>query len=459
MSQQEVGVIDHETRSKYFGPANRSQYDSDLWAMVPTKTVVGTEDTGPSPSNRKRATDAPAFLQQKKNHRIGALLSIYSKIPLARNFLLRSGKPALTYGHNTEWWRGNPILRQDVLAKLARGEDIWGEDAHPEFIEELHRLAAFLDNTERSYANADTLAETKAIDESFGSWMPDVEDRLFQALQDVNADNPDCGIEDMTTIGKIISITPPSPDQPELDSQNEEEESTTQFIFLDIAIDSEGYSWANTLYDLLDHLLWSSALSLDYTFPEDAKTAVLLKPAEVLTMRFGNGGLVKPCEIPAVFYADRYMNSRKGLALHFQTQIREIKTGLRNLAWAEGERLKCTGQLCCFNLQGLSHGHDLRDCCAKMIKYAEELTERQKKNAQWRQFQRQWQKGTPYSMDDLHLIHKWSGPLEFTDEEKSDREKWEHIIQVCKNKIEEANQALIGKSKMYFAVGFMADSV
>ncbi|KAI3316909.1 hypothetical protein HD806DRAFT_516497 [Xylariaceae sp. AK1471] len=443
IKQQEVGVIDHETNSKYFGPANRSQYDSDLWAMVPTKTMVGAEDTDPSPSNRKRDTDAPAFLRQKKDHRIGALLSIYSKIPLARNFLLSSGKPALTYGHNTEWWRGQPILRQDVLAKLARGEDVWGEDAHPDFIEELHRLLAFLDNTERSYANADTIAETKAIDESFGSWMPDVEDRLFQALQDANAGNPDCGIEDMTTTGKIISIITPLPDQPEFDSQSEEEESTTQFIFLDIAIDSEGYSWANTLYDVLDHLLWSSALSLDYTFPDDAKTAVLLKPAEVLTMRFGSGGLVKPCEIPAVFYADRYMNSRRDLALHFQTQIREIKIGLKNLAWAEEERLKCTGQICCFNLQGLSHRHDLRDCCMKMIKYAEQLLERQKRDAQWRQFQRQWENSTPYSMDDLHLIHKWSGALEFTNDEKVDQEKWEHIIQMCKNKIEEASHALI----------------
>ncbi|KAF2964929.1 hypothetical protein GQX73_g8654 [Xylaria multiplex] len=439
---QEIGVIDHETNSKYFGPANRPEYDTEMWAMVPTKATVEAEATDPPPSNRKRDADAPPFLRQSKNHRLGSLLSIYSNIPLARNFLLRCGRPALTYGHNTEWWKGNPILRQDVLAKMARGEDVWGEDTHPDFIDELHRLMAFLDQSERSYANADSLAETKAIDESFGTWTPDFEERLFQALQDMSADSPGCGIEDMITTGKIMSVMTPAPDQPEPSIQNEEEESTTSFIFLDIALDFESYSRVDTMYDALDHLLWSSALSLDYTFPQDAKTAVLLKPAEVLTVRFGGVGFSKPCDIPAVFYADRYLNNRRELALHFQTQIREIKTALKKLSWAEDERVNCTGQTCAFNLQGFQYRHDVRDCCAKMIKYAQQLLEGQNKDAQWRQFEEQWQKGTPYSMDDLRLIHTWAGSQTLTDSEKIDQERWEHIIQVCQDKIEAAGRVL-----------------
>ncbi|KAI0533054.1 hypothetical protein GGR58DRAFT_138375 [Xylaria digitata] len=439
---QEIGIIDHETNSKYFGPANRSVYDTDMWAMVPTKETVEAEAADPPPSNRKRDADAPAFLRQTKNHRLGALLSIYSKIPLARNFLLRCGRPASTYGHNTEWWKGNPILRPDVLAKIARKEGAWGEDTHPDFIDELHRLMAFLDQSERSYANADSLAETKAIDESFGSWAPDVEDRLFQALQNASADSPDCGIEDMITTGKIMSVMTPTSDQPEPSVQTEEEESTTSFIFLDIALDYESYSRVDTMYDALDHLLWSSAMSLDYTFPQDAKTAVLLKPAEVLTVRFGGVGFSKPCDIPAVFYADRYMNSRRELALHFQTQIREIKTALKKLAWAEEERVNCTGQLCSFNLQGFQYRHDVRECCAKIIKYAQQLLEGQNKDSQWRQFEDQWHKGTPYSMDDLRLIHTWAGSQTLTDSEKTDQKRWEHIIRVCQDKIEEAGRLL-----------------
>ncbi|KAI8623694.1 hypothetical protein F5Y19DRAFT_350962 [Xylariaceae sp. FL1651] len=440
---QEAGVIDNETNTKYFGPANRSQYDSDQWAMVPTKAMVETEQTDPPPSNRKRDTDAPAFLRQTKDHRLGALLSIYSKIPVARNFLLRCGKPARTYGHNTEWWKGKPILKEDVLATIARQEEVWGENAHPDFVEELHRLIAFLDKSERSYGNADGLAETKAIDDSFGSWMPDVEERLFHALHIASADDPECGVEDMTTTSKIISVRPPGANQSDLDSQDEdEEESTTSFIFLDIVLDPESYSWVNTIYDALDHLLWFSALSWDYTFPDEAKSAVLLKPAEVLTMRFGSGGLVKPCEIPAVFYADRYMDDRKDLALHFQIQIREIKSGLRKLTlWSE-ERVKCTGKLGCSMLQGLNQMHDVRECCTKLIEYAERLIERQKKDARWRRFQNQWEKDMPYSMDDLRLIHTWTGPFEMTDEEKTNQERWEYIIQLAKDKIEDAHQEL-----------------
>ncbi|KAH8159148.1 hypothetical protein CIB48_g9099 [Xylaria polymorpha] len=442
ITPQEVGVVDHQTNFKYFGPANRSEYDTEMWAMVPTKANGWTEAADPPPSNRKRDTDAPTFLRQTKDHRLGSILTIYNKIPLARNFLLRCGKPAPTYGHNSEWWKGKPILRQDVLAKMATGEDVWGEDAHPDFIEELHRLMAFLDRSERNYASADNLAETKAVDENFGSWIVDVEDRLFRALADASTTSPDCGREHMTTTGKIISVMPPPPSQSEPDGQSEKEDDTTSFMFLDIALDFDSYSWVHTLYDALDHLLWSSALSLDYTFPEDAKTAVLLKPAEILTMRIGGLGLEKPCEIPAVFYADRYMNSRKDLALHFQTQIREIKEALKKLAWTEAERATCTGQICSFNVQGLDQTHDVRDCCRKMIEYAEHLLKRQKEVVQWRHFQDQWRSGTPYSMDDLRLLHTWSGPSHFTDDEKADQEKWKHIIKMCEEKIEDAGCAL-----------------
>ncbi|KAI2643621.1 hypothetical protein GGS21DRAFT_542400 [Xylaria nigripes] len=443
IAPQEVGIIPYENPPRALRASNRSNYDSDMWAVVPTKAMVESAD--PPASARKRDVDAPAFLQQTTTHRLGALLSIYSKIPLARNFLLSCGRPALAYGHNTEWWKGSPILRHEVLGKLARGEDVWGDDEHPDFIEELHRLLAFLDKSERSYASADILAKTKEIDRSFGAWPPgslDIEDRFFQALQDINAENPAQGAEHMVTTGKVVRVMPSMQNQSEPDGQNEEEESSTTFIYYDIAVDADAYSCINTLYDALDHFLWSSALSLDYSFPEGARTAVLSKPAEVLTVRFGNGGLVKPCEIPAVFYADRYLESHRELAVHFQTQIREIKNALKKLDWSKEERVTCTGQLCCFNLQGFNIGHDVRDCCTKLIQYAEQLLERQKKDAQWRHFQDQWEKGTPYSMDDLRLIHTWSSPLNLTEEEEAEKEKWEKIIEICKDKLEQAGRAL-----------------
>lgn len=422
--------------------------------MVPTKVKVEAEVADPPPSNRRRDADAPAFLRQTKDHRLGALLSIYSKIPLARNFLLRCGRPALTYGYNAEWWKGSPILAQDVLTRMARGEEIWGEDARPDFADELHRLVAFLDQSERSYASADGLAETKAIVNNFGSWAVDFEDRLFQALQDASTDGPYCGIEHMLTTGKVLPVIPPSPHQSESDGQDEEEESTTSFLFLDIALDFEGYNCVETLYDALDHLLWSSALTLENSFPHDARTMVLLKLGKVLTLRFGGAGLVKPCEIPAVFYADRYMDDRKELALHFQAQIRDIKEALKKLASLEEERVYCSGQLCGYSLQGFGQRHDVRECSTRMIKYAERLIERQRRDAQWRLFQGQWEDGTPYSMDDLRFIHTWSGPSNLTNDEEIDRGRWEYIIQICRDKIDEASSALAGKCDVFFSSFF-----
>ncbi|KAI1438279.1 hypothetical protein GGR50DRAFT_640772 [Xylaria sp. CBS 124048] len=443
ISPQEFGVIDHHPNSKILRPTNRSNYNSDMWAIVPTKAMVDSEATNPPPSSRKRDMDAPAFLRQAKTHRLGSLLSIYSKIPLARNVLLRCGKQALTYGHNTEWWKGDAILRPDVLARMAKGEDIWGEDTRPDFTEELHRLVAFLDQSDRSYASADTLTNTKAIDGSYGSWTPDVEDKFFQALQEASTENLDCGIERMITICKVISVAPPVPESSDPDVQTDEEEGPTPCIYLDISLDPDTYSCVSTLYDALDHLLWSSALSLDSSFPEGAKTAVLLKPADILTIRFGSGGLVKPCEIPAVFYADRYMDSHKELALRFQTQIREIKDAVKRLEFLKEERVTCSGQFCGFKLQGFNLGHDVRDCCLSVISYAKELLERQKKDTQWRHFQDKWEKNTPYSMDDLRLIHTWSSPVNSTDEDKANQERLEHIIEACEDKLEEAKRALI----------------
>ncbi|KAI0101562.1 hypothetical protein GGR51DRAFT_530127 [Nemania sp. FL0031] len=439
ITPQEAGVIDHETSSKYFGPANRPEYDSELWAMVPTKAAAETDPADPPASNRKRDIDAPAFLRQTKNYRMGALLSIYSKIPLARNFLLRCGGPAPTYGHNTEWWKGKPILRKDILAKMARGEDVLGEDARPDFVDELHRLVAFLDISDRSYASVDNLADTKAIDPDPGSWRSDAEDGLFRALRDIGLTTPNSGVEHMMTTGEITRVVPPPTDQSETDEQNEEEEINSPFFFLDIEIDDDSYNWVNTIYDALDHLLWSDALSLgqsERAFPHDATMAVLLKPAEVLTLRIGGSGLVKPCEIPAVFYADRYMSSRKDLAIRFQAQIHEIKRALKNLDEVEQEKVNCTGELCHFSLQGLNYRHDVRECCTEMAAQAKRLLDRQKKNAQWNHFDDQWEKGTPYTMDDLRLIHTWSGPLNLTDSENTDLEKWEHIKRVCTDKID-----------------------
>ncbi|KAI0600380.1 hypothetical protein F4775DRAFT_545592 [Biscogniauxia sp. FL1348] len=440
---QEAGIVDNDTNMKYFGPANRPQYASEQWAMVPTKASVEATKTEPAPSQRKRAPGAPAFLRQTKDHRVGAIISIFHKIPAVRNILLNCGRPSRNYGHNSEWWRGQPIFKQEHLTAMARGEELWGEEAHPDFSEELHRLVAFLDQTDRSYGTVDCLVETKPVDSTFGAWMPDVEEKLFEALKEEGSNNPDCDLDPMTTTGKLVSMMPAQAEQSTENSEDQgEDDQETSFMFLDIQLDQNVYAWVNTLYDALDGLLWQNAVLLDQTFPEDAKFAVLSKPADVVTMRFGVTGLSKPCEIPAIFYADRYMVERKDIAIRLQNQLREFRKGIQRVTRWEKARVRCKGQHNNPMFPGFDRPHDVRECLGKVISTAEYLIKRQREDAQWRYYEERWQRGIPYTMNDLRLIHTWTGPFELTPKEESDKQVWEDIISQAKDGIEQVNRDL-----------------
>ncbi|KAF3069114.1 hypothetical protein GL218_08236 [Daldinia childiae] len=440
IQRQEAGIIDNETNLKYFGPANRPEYDTEQWAMVPTKTSIDAVKADPTPSHRKRDPEAPTFLRQTKDHRVGFILSIYHKIPAVRNILLQCGNPAKNYGHNSEWWKGQPILKHEHLAAMARGESIWGDEAHPEFSEELHRLMAFLDKTERSYGTVDGLIDTKAIDPSFGSWMPDVEDKLFEAIKEEAPSNPACDLEPMTTMGTVLSCAPVQSEEllPEGDADSwGDEEQDTPFIFLDLALDHEQYQWVNTFYDALDNLLWTHALALDHSFPEDSNYAVLSKPAEIMTIRLNGTGLVKPCEVPAVLYVDRYMRDRKDLGLKFQTYMRLAKKKLRLYDLLEASLVRCHGQHC-QKVNGLGNGpHDLFACLNGIMKHSERMMQSQIRAAQWRYHYDRMEEGLGLGLGDLYDIHTWSGPYTFLPEEEERMKKWTSVVDECREKLEE----------------------
>jgi hypothetical protein len=156
---QESGVTN--TNEVRFGPATRNEYETSNWAMVPMgKSAVREILNDPEPAERKRdiALDIPAFLKPStENNRLGALITIYSQIPLIREiFLPRVPQDtAPNYGHDKEWWTGKAI---DV-------PQVFGEDMTPpsEVTMELQRLMAFLDKTERSYGSAEALANLSDV--------------------------------------------------------------------------------------------------------------------------------------------------------------------------------------------------------------------------------------------------------------------------------------------------------
>ena len=96
---------------------------------------------------------------QGGDHKVGGLLTIMHEIPRARNILLCIGSAAATYGHNNDWWKGEEILSPEALAKLHRGLswDFAQHKSSTDLDEEIHRLLAFLDSTERGYGSISAL--------------------------------------------------------------------------------------------------------------------------------------------------------------------------------------------------------------------------------------------------------------------------------------------------------------
>ncbi|RYP61005.1 hypothetical protein DL771_010290 [Monosporascus sp. 5C6A] len=413
VSPQETGVVDNSATVKHFRRTNRTDYDSSQWAMVPTKASTETATTDPRPS-------------------------------LLRNILLSFPTPARSYGHNSEWWKGQPILKPEALAAMMRGEEVEGEDSHPAFNEELHRLMAFLDKTDRSYCTVDALIETQPIDPSGGqhTWGVDYETKFLDYLLEMNHSIPGFDVAPMISVGELVPASLSTSNESSDDSEAlEKEQSSVNFGLLDIHLDHDQWSWVNSLYDALDQLLWAQAISPEQSSPESAGIAVLVSPAEVITMRFNGAGLQKPCEIPATFYADRYMESRRDLARHFQRQIHAIRrNGLQELTRWEGSRVMCRGEPGCSKLASLDQPHDIRSCRTKIIENFAVLVDQQKKNAQWRYYDDQWNKDIPYSMNDLRLVSTWTGPFQLTAEEESKQKKWERIIEAAKDELEQLDR-------------------
>ncbi|KAH9904880.1 hypothetical protein F4778DRAFT_731087 [Xylariomycetidae sp. FL2044] len=419
LAPQESGIMDDAAVERYFGPANRPEYAPDQWAMVPRGTLQ-SKSTEPPPSSRRRDVNSPAFLQQTGDHRLGAIITIFHKIPATRNMLLTCGPAFVNYGSNTAWWKGQPILKQEDLEAMARGESVPDNAQRTKFTHELQRLMAFLDNTQRSYGTVDSLIKTEPMGEA------DPEAYFFYALQGEAEKPPGFDTSAVTTWGRNISVEglEEIPEIVEVKSS----------LWVPLSLTPDQYPWVNSLYSAMDHFMWPDGTNLDVHFPQGAHMNVFTKLGPVMTIRIEEPGLEKPCEIPPVFYADRYVESRRHLAVEFQQELRKIKDYHQRLSAWESSHAECTGQFGCSKLVGIDYRHDIRQCTEKIIELAEKALEQQKQDAQWRYYENRWIKGLSYSMDDLRLIHTRAGPCELTPEESSRKVKLERIIQGCQNK-------------------------
>jgi len=290
---QQSGVITNNGDSSvHFGPANRPDYDPDEWAMV----RLGNQESDPDPSLRARKEGAPVLLRCRfdiswKTHRVGPLLMIYQQIPAVRNAFLQTGEtPGHGYGNKSDWWQGQPI------PPPGHSETDWIDDSSLSWSDELHRLIAFLETTERTYGTADVLTRAKHLDTKETG---DPEKDFFEnfSITQQQAGGSPGQAETLMSSVEIVSF------------DNYEPQHKEQFGILDLQVSKDADPQPENLYNVLDWLFFVD-LRLAREDPGAARIAWITQASEVLTCRFqGDEGLPTPLEIPETFYLDRYMKA------------------------------------------------------------------------------------------------------------------------------------------------------
>ncbi|KAL1862553.1 hypothetical protein Daus18300_008512 [Diaporthe australafricana] len=326
---QESGVMSSDPSLPFFGPANRETYQDDQWAMV----RVNKEASDPPPSARKRDPSALPFLlcrqQGAQRHRLGPLLMVKHSIPAARNFFLSldAFNPPVSYGHNNSWWRGDPILSTNSESTEDFPE-VWSNDYQSVKLEdEIQRLMAFLDATQRSYGTADSLCESPLMKNIWGDHVVQFYQNLYlkAGSQIVRST--------MWTLVRFqagVDEEAPAPMTP----------PTSEFGILEFRVPNELSDVLHSLYSSWDALFWINQDTELSGFPheESERTAYMENPSEVLTMRIKLED--HRIEIPETFYIDRYLEKNLGTARILKSQMFQVWQALAKSKDAENKITK-----------------------------------------------------------------------------------------------------------------------
>lgn len=309
---QQSGVVG--TERPYFGPATRNDY-GDNWAMIPISSVKEIY-VDPEPTDRIRDTvnQVPAFLKPSGDqHRLGALLTIYYNIPIARDVLYRRLNLELHYPYEDTWWTGQPI--EKPIASYQEDPSLVAEDRR--FGQEVAKVMAFLEKTDRSYGSVDVITTLPYMQLRGGE---DVESDFFLCFNELIK-----GQE----FGKHLYSVGSFGFDPEPD------EEPTDFAIFNLQAPSKD-SLAQSLYELQDEALWGN-------FPLVlVKSPYLAHVGSVVSFRIKGGKQddYKGIDAPLVWYPDRYLEFAAKDSLHMrerkydlELQIGDIARNERQLTW------------------------------------------------------------------------------------------------------------------------------
>ena len=299
LSDQEIGVLEN----KGFGPATREHYETEKWALTVTGPQTQEIVLDPDPLDRIRSKGAPAFLKPSPaGHRLPALLKILHSIPMAREALLNRAHTLSDYGGQKEWWAGTAVQPMGVSA--LRPEE---SDVNSDIIYEVQRIMGFLDITNRAYGSTDVLEKLESMGSAHNDKIRDFYAVWHNATVSFVPDAPKA--EMFQSVGRKVSTENPQ---------------SERFYSLFARVDDEISGKILTLYDLLDHMLWSDNQDDEQTFLEKVGDVFTL---EVCNQVVGIPGL--GIEIPATWYADRYLPSStkqvKDMILHKAQICKEME--------------------------------------------------------------------------------------------------------------------------------------
>lgn len=302
---QESGVIGNS--GPHFGPATKSFYDNSKWAI----TLAGSSAHEFIPdveiNQRKREEGGPAFIKPlPSGDYLSALFTILHSIPLVRNAFLSPENLLSDYGHDGNWWTGTAITPSGP-AEIGSRSVI---NPELELIHEVQRVATLLDHTDRAYGSLEPLCNLvgfiKAAAELIDDYnKPDFHKFLIGWESAVRHQTP--GYDASSLLHCTVNANG----------------SLENSFWLDATVVHTTPGEPMTLYDVLDDHMFSNEGS---AFVRDISNVLIVK----LTQSDA-GAKSLDVKIPAVFYADRYLESNEQDITSMRHKIKQCEEEIERI--------------------------------------------------------------------------------------------------------------------------------